>query len=195
MDYISGGMINQYRIAEKLGEGGMAAVYRAIDTRLKHSVAVKVIIPGIAVEQTFRTRFEREARVLSQLSHPNIVGIIDYGEHNHTPFFVMEYLSGGTLSQKIGQPIPYQEAARLLLPIAQALAHAHKQGIVHRDIKPANILFSESGEPMLSDFGIARMVHSEALTALTDTGFSIGTPAYMAPEQAGGGEIDHRADI
>jgi serine/threonine protein kinase/WD40 repeat protein len=195
MDNLTDQMIKYYRVAEKLGEGGMASVYRAVDTRLGRSVALKIILPEIASEKAFRKRFDREVRVLSQLSHPNIVGIIDYGEHEQTPYFVMEYLSGGSLKQRIGQPIPFQEAARLLLPIAKALAHAHQQGIIHRDIKPSNILFSDSGEPMLSDFGVARMAQSKAITALTDTGFGIGTPEYMAPEQASGGEVDQRADI
>ena len=195
MDNLTGHEIKHYKIAELLGEGGMASVYRAIDTHLGRNVALKIILPEIAAEAAFRKRFEREVRVLSQLSHPNIVGIIDYGEHDQTPYFVMEYLSGGSLKERTGQPIAYQEAARLLLPIARALAHAHQQGIIHRDVKPSNILFSDGGAPMLSDFGVARMAQSEAMTALTDTGFGIGTPEYMAPEQASGGEVDQRADI
>ena len=129
-------------------------------------------------------RFEREAKSLAKLSHPNIVSIIDYGEHDGVPYLVMEYLPGGTLKDRLkGQPLPWQESFRLLLPIARALQFSHRQGIIHRDVKPSNILITLSGEPMLSDFGIAKILESEGNTALTGTGVGIGTPEYMAPEQ------------
>jgi formylglycine-generating enzyme required for sulfatase activity len=128
-------------------------------------------------------RFEREAKALAQLSHPNIVHVHDYGEYEGAPYLVMEYLPGGVLKSKLGTAMPWREAVRLLLPIAQALAYAHEHNIVHRDVKPSNILLTEKGQPMLSDFGIAKILESEQTTGLTTTGMGVGTPEYMAPEQ------------
>ncbi len=165
----------------------MASVYKAYDTRLERDVAVKIIrtdmfIPA-ALQQVMK-RFEREAKSLAKLSHPNIVSIIDYGEHAGVPYLVMEYLPGGNLKDRLkGQPLPWQDSIRLLLPIVRALQFSHQQGIIHRDVKPSNILITLSGEPMLSDFGIAKILESEGSTALTGIGVGIGTPEYMAPEQ------------
>ena len=186
MANLIGQSIGRYHILEQLGEGGMATVYKAFDTRLERDVAVKVIrraaFPPEQLDHILK-RFEREAKALAKLSHPNIVGIIDYGEYEGSPYLVMEFLPSGTLTQYLGKPVPWPEAARLLLPVARALQFAHGKGIVHRDIKPANILITDSGEPMLSDFGIAKILESEETTNLTGTGFGVGTPAYMAPEQ------------
>jgi serine/threonine protein kinase len=139
-------------------------------------------------------RFEREAKALARLTHPNIVGVIDFGEYEGSPYLVMPYLPGGTLKQRLGKPIPWQDAARILLPIARALQFAHEQGIVHRDVKPSNILITLSGEAILTDFGIAKILESEEATALTGTGMGMGTPEYMAPEQWTG-KGDLRSDI
>lgn len=190
-----GQSLGRYHVLEQLGEGGMATVYKAFDTRLERNVAIKVILPSRQQDEKFLKRFEREARALAQLSHPNIVKVLDYGDHEGVPFLVMEYIPGGTLKQKVGKPIPWQEAARLIAPIARALEYAHQQKIVHRDIKPANILLTQSGEPMLSDFGIAKILESEETVDLTGTGVGIGTPDYMAPEQGSGQAVDHRTDI
>jgi Tol biopolymer transport system component/tRNA A-37 threonylcarbamoyl transferase component Bud32 len=187
----------RYHILEQLGEGGMATVYKAYDTRLERDVAVKVIRRGaFPPDQLTRIlkRFEREAKALAQLSHPNIIGVIDYGDHEGSPYLVMPFISGGTLKQRLGNPIPWQEAARILLPTARALKYAHGQGVVHRDVKPSNILITLSGEPMLSDFGIAKLLESEETTALTGTGMGVGTPEYMAPEQWTG-KVTPQADI
>ncbi len=146
-------------------------------------------------DETFLIRFEREAKALAHLSHPNIVKVLDYGEENGSPYLVMEYVSGGTLKDRMGAPLPWQEAAKLLLPITHALQYAHSQNIIHRDVKPANILISDSGHPMLSDFGIAKMLGQQTTTDLTGTGFGIGTPHYMSPEQSFGKPLDGRADI
>ncbi len=194
-----GTSIGRYHILEQLGEGGMATVYKAIDTTLERHVAVKVIRSdhfGSAVLERMLQRFEREAKALAKLSHPNIVKVMDYGETDKVPYLVMEYLPGGTLKQKMnGKPMPWRDAARLLLPVCRALEHAHEKGIVHRDIKPSNILISESGEPMLTDFGIAKILSGDDTSLdLTGTGVGIGTPEYMAPEQ-GAGSVDERADI
>ncbi|MEW5939752.1 MAG: bifunctional serine/threonine-protein kinase/ABC transporter substrate-binding protein [Chloroflexota bacterium] len=186
MTNLIGQSIGRYHILEQLGEGGMAVVYKAFDTRLDRDVALKVIrrgaFPPDMLDHMLK-RFEREAKSLAKLSHPNIVGVIDYGEHEGSPYLVMEYLPGGTLKGRVGQPLPWQEAVRILLPIAQALEYAHEQNLIHRDIKPSNILLTAKGQPMLTDFGIAKILESTDAATLTGTGVGIGTPEYMAPEQ------------
>jgi serine/threonine protein kinase/basic membrane lipoprotein Med (substrate-binding protein (PBP1-ABC) superfamily) len=186
MDNLVGRDLGRYTILEPIGKGGMAVVYKARDTRLDRLVAIKVIrvdrfAPSL-LDQVLK-RFEREALALAKLSHPNIVHVHDYGDFEGAPYLVMEYLSGGNVRIKPGIPRPWQAAVRLVLPIAQALAYAHHNKIIHRDIKPSNILLSADGRPMLTDFGIARMLESQPGTALTGTGAGIGTPEYMAPEQ------------
>jgi len=190
-----GQSIGRYHVLEKLGEGGMASVYRAFDTRLDRDVALKVIQAVRQQSPEFLKRFEREAKALAQLAHPNIVSIFDYGEQDGVPYLVMEYTPGGTLKQRLGDPMPWPQACRLLAPIARALHYAHQQKIVHRDIKPSNILITASGDPKLSDFGIAKILEAEKTWDLTGTGVGIGTPEYMAPEQGMGKAVDHRADI
>lgn len=196
MPNLIGQSLGRYHILEQLGEGGMAVVYKAYDTRLERNVAIKVILPGKEHSEKFIKRFEREAKALAGLSHPNIVGVIDYGEYEGLPYLVMEYIPSGTLKQKLtGKPMPWREAAKILLPIARALAYAHNQKIIHRDVKPSNILITQSGEPMLSDFGIAKMLEAEETLDLTGTGVGVGTPEYMSPEQAQGKPVDARSDI
>jgi serine/threonine protein kinase len=190
---------DRYTILSPLGKGGMAIVYKAHDTRLDRDVAIKMIrLDAFPLEHQKRLleRFKREAKVSASLSHPNIVKVLDYGEEDGTPFLVMDYLPGGTLKDRLGNPLTWREAARLLAPIARALEYAHGQAgtIIHRDVKPSNILFTAGGIPMLSDFGIAKVLETEETFELTATGAGIGTPEYMAPEQAGKG-FDHRVDI
>jgi|GEM_PF-832071 len=198
MDLLPGQSIGRYHIIERLGEGGMAIVYKAYDTRLEREVAIKVIrvdqFPPAILENILK-RFEREAKALARLNHPNIVPVIDYGDFENVPYLVMVYQPGGTLKAKMGKPMLWADAMRLLLPVARGLAYAHQTGIVHRDIKPSNILITESGEPMLTDFGIAKLLASDDKHTLTGTGVGIGTPEYMAPEQGLGKTIDGRADI
>ena len=188
MEDLSGQVIGRYHIIEPLGSGGMATVYRAFDTHLKCDVAIKFIrtdlLPQASIEKTLK-RFEREARLLSQMTHPNILPVSDYGEFQNAPYLVMKYIDGGTLRQRLGKPIPYDEAARILIPVTRALAYIHQRGIVHRDVKPANVLLTAEGEPLLSDFGIAKIVDKEMESSgeLTSSGMGIGTPEYMAPEQ------------
>jgi len=183
---LSGQDIGRYHILEPLGEGGMAKVYKAFDTHLECEVAVKVIrtdqLAPAMLDRTIK-RFEREAKEVAKLSHPNIVRVMDYGEDDGVPYLVMQYLHGGTLKQFLGKQMPYQEAAALLVPIARALEYAHQHKMVHRDVKPANILVTDSGEPMLTDFGIVKMLDVEDGNTLTGTGVGLGTPQYMAPEQ------------
>jgi formylglycine-generating enzyme required for sulfatase activity/tRNA A-37 threonylcarbamoyl transferase component Bud32 len=182
---LKGKSIDRYRILEQLGQGGMAVVYKAYDTRLERDVALKVIrteyIPPIQLKKLLH-RFEREAKAQAQFIHANIVRVHDFGEYRGSPYLVMEYLPGGTLKAKTGNKLLYNEAARILTPIADALAYAHRRNVLHRDVKPSNIMITEEGKPMLGDFGIAKILEVEG-TALTGTGMGIGTPEYMAPEQ------------
>ena len=197
MSDLIGQSLGRYHILEQLGEGGMATVYKAYDTRLERDVAIKVIrrgaFPPDELERMLK-RFEREAKSLAKLSHPNIVGVIDYGEHEGSPYLVMEYLPGGTLKQRLGKPIPWQAAVRLLSPVAQAVEYAHEHNIIHRDIKPSNILLTEKSQPMLTDFGIAKILETDETATLTGPGVGVGTPEYMAPEQWTG-QTTNQSDI
>lgn len=190
----AGQAIGRYQILEELGRGGMAFVYKALDTRLNRLVAIKVIRRTAFLDEHYEAmirRFEREARSLAILDHPHIVKVFDYGEQEGSPYLVMQFLAGGSLKDLVRStqsPPDWCEAVRLCIPVARALAYAHRQGIVHRDVKPANILLSVQGEPMLSDFGIAKILHTGE-GALTGSGVSIGTPEYMAPEQAMGNVV------
>jgi tRNA A-37 threonylcarbamoyl transferase component Bud32 len=191
---IVGKSLGRYHVVEQLGEGGMATVFKAYDSSLERFVAIKVIRTEIVMDQEFLKRFQREARALAQLDHPYILKVLDYGEQDGMPYLVMPFAPGGTLKERMGSPWPYQEAARLLAPVARALECAHQLSIIHRDVKPANILFTPSGSPILSDFGIAKMLDIGESMQLTGTGMGIGTPDYMAPEQWLG-KVDARTDI
>ena len=161
MSNLIGQSLGRYHILEQLGEGGMATVYKAYDTRLETDVAVKVIRTEnltLGTMERALKRFEREAKALARLTHPNIVKVTDYGEYEGKPYLVMEYLPGGTLKERLGKPMPWQEAVRMLIPIAEALDFAHSQNMIHRDVKPSNILLTQRGQPMLTDFGIAKML-------------------------------------
>ena len=190
MDLI-GQSLGRYHILDQLGRGGMAIVYKAYDTHLERDVALKVIrrgaFPAEQLDQILK-RFEREAKSLANLSHPNILKVMDYGEHEGSPYLVLEYQPGGNLKQQLkGKPMHWEETLRILTPIASALEYAHQSGIIHRDIKPSNILLTDKGIPMLSDFGIAKILETETMETLTGTGVGVGTPEYMAPEQWTGG--------
>lgn len=197
MGSLIGKNIERYEILEELGEGGMAVVYRANDSRLDRDVAIKVIrkgaFPADHIDRILK-RFEREAKALARLSHPNIMKVHDYGEHEGSPYLVMEYLPGGTLKKKMGKPMPWEQAIRLILPIAEALDYAHSQNMIHRDVKPSNILLTQRGQPMLTDFGIAKILEVEEGQTLTGTGMGVGTPEYMSPEQWKG-KSSPRSDI
>ena len=190
--------IGRYHILEQLGEGGMAVVYKAYDTRLETEVAVKFIRTGSLPADSIpriQKRFQIEAKRMAQLNHPNIVKVMDYGDFNGLPYLVMPFLPGGTLKKMLGTPLAWQDAIRILIPIANALGFAHKEGLIHRDVKPSNILITQSGEPMLSDFGIAKVLDNTETIDLTTSTMGIGTPEYMAPEQASNKGFDHRVDI
>ena len=194
MDGMIGKTLGKYQIVEPLGEGGMATVYKAFDPSLERYVAIKIIRAMNQIDNDFLIRFQREARALAKLDHPYILKVLDYGEENGMPYLVMPYVSHGTLKQYTKSRLSYKKAIDIIIPIAEALGYAHSRKIIHRDIKPANILFGESGEPILSDFGIAKILDAGEQTQLTSTGFGIGTPAYMAPEQWNG-VADERTDI
>ena len=170
----------------------MTTVHKALDLEQDREVAIKLLAPYLVQDPKFKARFEREVEVLRKLEHPNIVPILDFGEHEGSPFIVMPYISTGTLADKLKSgPLTPQEGARFMSEVSGALADAHEQGIVHRDIKPSNILIDEGGTALLSDFGLAHLtdVH-ESLTGSA----VIGTPAYMSPEQCQGSTIDARSD-
>ncbi|MBI9044764.1 MAG: extracellular solute-binding protein [Anaerolineaceae bacterium] len=197
MEDLIGKYIGRYHITARLGEGGMAVVYKAFDTKLERDVALKFIRSDMiapALHEKMLKRFEREAKALAKFLHPNIVPVIDFGDFEGTPFLVMAYLPGGTLKRMTGKPMLTADAVRLLLPVARALHYAHQEKVVHRDVKPANILITKEGDPMLSDFGIAKILSMDDSTVLTQTGVGIGTPEYMAPEQWGG-KPDNRTDV
>jgi tRNA A-37 threonylcarbamoyl transferase component Bud32 len=183
----------RYEIKAEIGRGGMATVYHAYDPRFEREVAIKVLPREMLHDVQFRTRFEREAKIIAMLEHPAIVPVYDFGEQDGQPYFVMRYMTGGSLSDRMKNvPMSIQEAARILTHIAPALDDAHNKGIVHRDLKPGNILFDQFNEPYISDFGIAKL--TEAQTNVTGSAI-VGTPAYMSPEQAQGEPIDGRSDI
>lgn len=195
MDSMINQKIGRYEILEELGRGGMAVAYKAVDTTLGRNVAIKLILPGQQQTDHFIKRFLREARSLAQLSHPNIVTILDSGDYEGSPYLVMEYIPGGSLTSMLGKPISASEAANLIIPIAYALHHAHRHKIIHRDVKPSNVLINSSGQPMLTDFGIVKLMDTTESQGLTGTGAIVGTPSYMAPEQIKGQVIDGRADV
>jgi hypothetical protein len=179
--------IGGYEILGILGRGGMGVVYKAFQPSLKRTVALKMILQGGA-DDVALTRFHTEAEAVAQLQHPHIVQIHEIGEHDGRPFLSLEYIEGGTLAGRLtrSRPMPH-EAAQLLELLARAMHFAHQRGIVHRDLKPSNVLLTREGQPKISDFGLAKRTHAEALKAgMTQTGDILGTPSYMAPEQAGG---------
>ena len=189
----------QYEVEGELGRGGMGIVYRARDTRLKRTVAVKLLPPELAYRTEIKSRFLREAEMAAQLSHPNIVPIYSVDEKDGLVFFIMACVDGDNLAKQMALrgPLPVAEVRRILREVAGALAFAHARKFIHRDIKPDNILIDkDDGRAIVTDFGIARAVQDGAETRLTATGIAIGTPAYMSPEQcAGDREIDGRADL
>ena len=186
MSQLIGKTIGRYEILALLGRGGMAEVYRARDPHLGREVAIKLILPSLADEDNFERRFETEAKAVATMTHPHVMQVFDFGVSEHGPYMVMEFVAGDTLKAKLkGQTerIALSDVARITEAIGNALDYAHSKGVIHRDIKPTNILFRADGTPVLTDFGIARVLDTTQLTASASL---TGTPAYMAPEQANG---------
>ena len=188
----AGRKLGRYVLSRKIGAGGMAEVWEAFDEGLHRSVAVKVVRDEIAGEAEFRERFIREARLAAQLEHPRILPIYDFGTEAGVTYLVMPLLPGGSLKERISGPMPADEAVEALAAIAAALDHAHGRGVLHRDVKPSNVLVDASGSLLLADFGLAK--NTAVSSELTVAGMVVGTPAYMAPEQAIGRPVDARAD-
>ena len=196
MPITTGTILGRYRLLEKAGMGGMSEVWKAEDETLKRTVAVKVILGPVAAESTFRERFLREARLVAGLEHPNVLPVFDYGsatiDGDELSYLVMPLVAGGSLKGRVAGPVPPALAIAWLSAIASALDHAHAKGILHRDVKPGNVLMDSQGRPLLADFGLARS--AEVSSGLTATGTVLGTPLYMAPEQATGAALSGRAD-
>lgn len=185
--------VGRYEVKEELGRGGMATVYRGYDARFERDVAIKILPAEFLHDPQFSVRFDREAKIVATLEHPAIVPVYDVGKAEGLPYYVMRYMKGGSLSDRLTDgKMSVEQAAYIIGIIAPALDEAHRRGIIHRDLKPANILFDRNSQPYLSDFGIAKLTGSQ--TNVTGSAI-IGTPAYMSPEQAQGKEIDGRSDI
>ena len=189
-----GQIVSHYRILEKLGEGGMGVVYKAQDLRLERFVALKFLPPHIRPDQEEKVRFIREAKAASALDHPNVGTIHEIAETDDGQMFiVMAHYEGETLKEKIERgPLPVTEAVDIAAQIASGLAKAHHQHIVHRDIKPGNLLVTPDGLVKIIDFGLAKL---GGLTKITETHTTMGTMAYISPEQARGEEVDQRSDV
>ncbi len=185
-----------YELRDEIGRGGMGVVYRAQQASLGREVAVKMILRGQLASQADRERFEAEAQAAARLDHPGIVPVYEVGEIDGRPYFSMKLVGGTTLAQLLADgPLPPREAAAILAKVARAIHFAHMRGVLHRDLKPSNILLDEQGEPHVTDFGLAKQI--AAGESLTRTGAVLGTPAYMAPEQAAGqrGQVGPRSDV
>jgi len=189
----SGGIkIPGYQIKHQLGRGGMASVYLAIQESFGRDVALKVLAPQHAPVSEFSQRFLREARIIRQLVHPNIVTVYDVGVHEGLHYLSMEYIRGQDLQEACGS-LSKRQVIAIIRDVAKALDYAHQKGYVHRDVKPENIMLAEDGRVVLMDFGIAR--GSDTTLGMTKTGRAIGTPYYMSPEQGHGNPVDERSDI
>jgi hypothetical protein len=182
---VPGGWIGPYELVEPIGEGGMGVVWKARHRDLKRTVALKMIRAGAAAGLPDRARFRVEAESVARLQHPNIVQLFEVGDHDGLPFVALELVEGGSLAHRLqGQPLPPVQAARLIEMLAQAMHLAHSRNIVHRDLKPANVLLTAEGLPKVTDFGLARQLDTDS--GQTESGLIMGTPGYMAPEQASG---------
>ena len=198
-----------YELQTELGRGGMGVVFRAYQSSLRREVAIKMILSGELASDRDVDRFRAEAEAAARLDHPNIVSVFEVGRHEGRPYFSMQFVRGTTLAHRIAErPLSSNGAATLLIPICRAIAYAHRQGVLHRDLKPSNILIDETGRPFVTDFGLAKRIApdsdaagqstmSASLRSLTQTGAILGTPGYMAPEQAAGsrGSVGPTTDV
>lgn len=195
MSFNVGENIGPYRIIQQLGQGGMATVFKAYHASLDRYVAIKVLHPAFNQDPNFEARFQREARVVAKLEHPNIVPVYDYAEHEKRPYLIMKFVEGDTLKARMDQgPLTADEISKIVDAVGSALSYAHKQGVLHRDIKPSNVLLADDGQIYLADFGLARMAQAGESTLSSD--MMMGTPQYISPEQAmGKADLDNRTDL
>ena len=184
---LTGTTLGKYRLVEKLGQGGMAQVYKAYQPDLERYVAAKVLHPHLTGDEEFAARFRHEAKAIAALEHPNIVRVYDFDtDDGRVAFLVMEYLSGTSLKARLRDlnllhaQMEFAEAARIIAALADALDYGHRRGVIHRDVKPSNVILTSEGRPVLTDFGIARILDATVITGSSGT---VGTPAYMSPEQ------------
>ncbi len=199
-----GSQVNQYKIVEKIGSGGQGTVYKALDTKLNRSVVIKVLPPELTQKTANFKRFEREAQLCSQLDHPNICTIYDFNEADGVFYIAMQYVEGKNVRQLVsGRPLSVKSAVSIAIQVADALAYAHSKNIIHRDIKAGNIMVTDAGQVKILDFGLAKLIEDEQVSAheghdrneITELGIPYGTATYAAPEQARGERADHRSDI
>ena len=195
MPFIIGENVGPYRLIEKLGKGGMATVFKAYHPSLDRYVAIKALHPAFMEHPGFLDRFEREAKVVAKLEHPNIVPIYDFSEHEDRPYLVLKYVQGDTLKARLEKSkLTYKESRQIFRVISSALAYAHQQGVLHRDVKPSNVLIDNTGGIYLADFGLARIAETSQTTLSGQ--MMMGTPHYISPEQAKGlGNLDAGTDI
>ena len=192
MPSMVGQQLDHYKLVEQIGQGGMATVYRATDTRKLNEVAIKVLSPTLGSDKRFLRRFRREASVVSRLKHPGIVPVIDYGENRGYAYLVMPFVVGDTLYNRMTRKgVTQDEAGRWMDQVSAALQFAHDHSVIHRDIKPSNIMITPQSAAKLTDFGLARM--TDTSTSLTGS-MILGTPAYVSPEQGRGGEVSFQSD-
>ncbi|MBC8506483.1 MAG: serine/threonine protein kinase [Anaerolineales bacterium] len=185
--------IDRYEIERKLGVGGMAEVFLAQDPYMKRRVALKILPYDLTTKELYQELFQREAEVIAALEHPCIVPIYDFGQYGNQPYFVMRYMRGGSLEDKIlEQKMDPRPLAKIVERVADGLDAAHKLGVIHRDVKPSNILFDDDGKALLADFGMAKSLHHSSGQTI---GKILGTPEYMSPEQVSNEELDGRSDV
>jgi tRNA A-37 threonylcarbamoyl transferase component Bud32 len=192
---LTGESVGPYRVLERCGQGGMSEVYKGYHPMIDRYVAIKVLRPALADDDEFRTRFQREATAIAAMRHPNIVQLHDFGQLGDRFYMVMEFIDAGSLREKQieGKRLPLPDVVAIVRGVAAALDYAHSRNIVHRDVKPANIMFTRDGDPVLTDFGIARVIRGGE--GMTMAGMSVGTPDYMSPEQGMGNTATHHSDI
>ena len=194
MPFVVGENVGPYRITKKLGVGGMATVWKAYHPALDRYVAIKVLHPSFKEDPQFAARFQREARIVAKLTHPQIVPIYDFSEHEGMSYLVMRFIEGRTLKAVLKEgPLSLDRVLETLEPAGEALAYAHEQGVLHRDIKPSNFIITAEGEVFLTDFGLARMAETTDSTLSRD--MLVGTPQYISPEQVRGEKLDAGTDI
>ena len=191
--------LGRYRLVKVLGQGAMGVVYEGVDTRLNRTVAIKTVLRSHLADETtaneYATRFEREAQAAARLSHPHVVTVFDFGEHEDISYIVMEFVRGRELNQafEAGEKFSLPETIRMMRELLLALDYAHQQGVVHRDVKPANVILDQIGRVKLTDFGVARVANANQDRTMPGT--LVGTPSYMSPEQILGLAVGSRADI